>query len=541
MISTASIRRYCFTALLVAVTSCSGMVSETPSGASGPKLSSTSSAGASRKIGSVNSVTAQIAGTNDSGLSGAMNSNSDDSCLPFVMPSSDVMFNSAKKVFAHYFYPFPLSIDNKPSDNDYYNDQYLSPNGEANKWIQQAGFLRQRPLGVDPTGSANWQFLNMEQEVRMAIARGITGFTFDVMSITEATNANSQMYLMLKAAQAVDPRFKIVVMPDINALGTDSNAVISIIAAVAPYPSAYKLADGRLVVSAFEANANSAAWWKAVFDQLKAQGINVAFVPTFLGWQANAATFSSLTYGVGDWGTPTPAATANSQGDPAIVHNQYGQIFMAPIDPQQFRPKDFIYWEAGNSVAFRNAWTSAIAGESDWVQLVTWSDFSESSEIEPYTDSTLRRDIGTGFYDLNGYYAAWFLTGHPPTITHDVLYYFYRREPSYAIGPAQSRLDTVVNGVAEDAIELVAFLTEPGVLKINIGSQTYLQAASAGINSFKVPLQAGTPSFTLTRDGVDVISMPGAIEISGSGGTSSGVIDMTYWSGSASNSGTCTL
>jgi len=134
------------------------------------------------------------------------------------------------------------------------------------------------------------------------------------------------------------------------------------------------------------------------------------------------------------------------QTAPALAKNTYGKIYMMPVDPQQFRPKDFLFWEAGNSATVRNAWMSAILGASDWVQLVTWNDFSESSQIEPTTDSTLAGNIGTGFYNLNGYYASWYLTGQAPAITHDVLYYFYRREPVKAVGPAQSQSDTSANG-----------------------------------------------------------------------------------------------
>ena len=106
------------------------------------------------------------------------------------------------------------------------------------------------------------------------------------------------------------------------------------------------------------------------------------------------------------------------------------------------------------------------------MQLVTWSDFSESSQIEPYTDATLRRDIGTGYYDLNAYYAAWFLLGKQPPITHDVLYYFYRREPTDAASPSQSAPTRIRTGSPEDDIELLAFLTAPGVVKIAIGGQS---------------------------------------------------------------------
>jgi hypothetical protein len=214
---------------------------------------------------------------------------------------------------------------------------------------------------------------------------------------------------------------------------------------------------------------------------------------------------------------------------------------MMPVDPQQYRPKDFEYWEAGNSAAFRSAWVSSIQGDADWVQLVTWNDFSESGEVSPYTDATLSRTIGTGFYDLNGYYAAWYLTGQQPQISHDVLYYFYRREPSSASAPAQSRPDALVTGTAEDDIELLAFLTAPAELKITIGGVTQSQNAPAGIVSFKVKSQPGVPLFTLSRNGSDVFSFNGGVQIYGTGGLPSGVQDLTYWSGSAAKSGICSL
>jgi hypothetical protein len=468
--------------------------------------------------------------------------NSVDACLPFAMPDAAALFGSTKKVFAHYFYPFPLSIDNRPPEQDYYNVQFLNKDGEHGKWLAQGGFFRQRPLGLNPSSDPNWRLLNMENEVRLAIARGITGFTVDVMSVKEATNADSHLHLLLSAAQAVDPRFKIVVMPDISALKSDSDAVTQIIASVASSPVAYRLDDGRLVVTAFNAGLNSSQWWASVLGQLKSRGIDIAFVPTFLGWGGQADTFSSISHGFGDWGTATAIVSDKMKSAPGAAHTNYGKIFMMPVDPQQYRPKGSMYWEAGNSATFRNAWMSSINGGADWVQLVTWSDFSESSQIEPYTDATLQRTIGTGFYDLNGYYATWFLLGNQPPITHDVLYYFYRREPSNAAAPAQSMPNRVVNSTAEDNIELLAFLTAPGVLKITIGGHSYVQSAPAGITSFKVPTQPGFPVFSLARNGADVFSFQGQVQIFGQTGIPLGVIDMTYWSGSAAaDSGVCSL
>jgi Glycosyl hydrolase family 71 len=472
---------------------------------------------------------------------GAAASSGTDACLPFTLPDAGVLFQSQKKVFAHYFYPFPLSIENRPAATDYYNTQYLNPHGESNKWFAQGGFLRQRPLGVTPGSAPNWRLLNVETEVRLAIARGITGFTIDIMSVKEATNPDSHLHQLLTAAQAVDPRFKIVVMPDISALKSDADAVVQIITAVASDPAAYRLPDGRLVVTAFNAGLNSPQWWGSVIDRLKSNNINIAFVPTFLGWGGQASGFSAISHGFGDWGTATAVVSDNMKTAPGAARDNYGKIFMMPVDPQQYRPKGGIYWESSNSGAFRNAWASAINGGSDWVQLVTWSDFSESSQIEPYTDTTLSRNIGTGFYDLTAYYATWFLLGSQPAITHDVLYYFYRREPTTAAAPAQSTPNKIVSSSPDDNIELVAFLTAPGDLAIAIGGQKTVQHAPAGITSFKVPTQAGVPVFSLSRGGAEVFSAQGTIQIYGPGGLPSGVIDMTYWSGSASKNGTCSL
>ena len=474
-------------------------------------------------------------------LSQNANTVDDDSCLPFAMPSAGALFGSSKKVFAHYFYPFPLSVGNKSASDEYYNVHYLNKNGESGKWAANGGFLRQRPLAVEVSSDRNWQLLNMQREVRMAIARGITGFTFDVLSAKEAGGGDTHLQLLLRAAQAVDPRFKILVMPDIAALKSDAEGVVSSIAAVAPSPAAYRLDDGRLAVSAFHAGANSPDWWASVIAQLKSRGIVIAFVPTFLGWKGQAGAFAALSYGFGDWGTATAAASDGMKGDPEMAHRNYGKIFMMPVDPQQYRPKDSAYWEAGNSAAFRNAWMSSISGNADWVQLVTWSDFSESSEIEPYTDATLRTDIGTGFYNLNAFYATWFLTGKQPLITHDVLYFFYRREPTDAAGPGQSAANKIVNSSPQDDIELLAFLTAPGELKITIGGHTSAQSAPAGITSFKVHTAPGTPIFSLSRGGAEVFSFQGPIQIYGHAGLPSGVLDMTYWSGSASRRGVCSL
>src|SRR4029077_1021334 len=101
-----------------------------------------------------------------------------------------------------------------------------------------------------------------------------------------------------------------------------------IIASVASSPAAYRLSDGRLVVSAFDAGLNPAGWWQTAISKLNSLGVQVAFVPTFLNWPATADAYAGLSYGFADWGSATVAAANGMQDDAGIVHSTYKKIYM---------------------------------------------------------------------------------------------------------------------------------------------------------------------------------------------------------------------
>jgi len=450
------------------------------------------------------------------------------------MPFVDSLFASPRKVFAHYFYTFPLSIDNQPSATDYYNLQFLTVNGENGKHAAYGGYLRARPLPVPVIPASSWNIgLNMQTEVRMAMARGITGFTFDILSLADALSTTGHLQSMLAAAQAVDPRFVIAPMLDMSSLGSITPAqAASIIQAIDKSLSVYRLGDGRIVMMAFNATLQPLSFWQSVISTLNAANVDVAFWPILLGGASDAGALDPVSLGVGAWGTAEPLPAAALQTGAGIARAA-GLSFLLPILPQQFRPKDSQFWEAGNTLAFRNGWMSAINSLTDAVQIVTWSDFSESGQVQPYTDSTLSLNIGTGFYDLNAYYATWYLTKVQPAITRDVLYWCYRRETSTAAHPNQPDNFTVVGPAETSNIECLAFLTAPGRVVIN--GQGF--QSTAGINSFVVPAAPGNPTMALQRNGSNVFAFTCPVTIVGPQGLPSGVTDLTYWSGSGSSAG----
>lgn len=449
---------------------------------------------------------------------------------PFDMPSADVLFASKRKTYAHYFPAFPLSLDNQPAATDYYNRNYLNPNGENGKHVAYGGWTRARPLDTGaPLDATAYTLLNAQTEVHSAINGGITAFAFDMLNYADALLPNGRLQTLMMGAAMLDFRFKVAPIFDMGALLTVTTGQIVTLmqfltASATLSPVLDRTPDGRIVISAFNAGLRTEAWWAGLIAALNAVDIDVYFVPVLLGATADAGLFDPITGEVANWGTAIPSAATDLVNIAAAAHKA-GFAYMLPVIPQQFRPKSQKFWECSNSVAFRDAWAAAIASQCEAVQVVTWSDFSESAQVQPYTDSTLAPNIGTGFYDLNAFFSAWYLTGAQPLIVRDVLYWFYRKNKTTDPHPAQALSFTPVSSTAEDNIECVAFLTAPGEVLINgVGF-----AAPAGISSYKVPSAPGNPIFALQRNGSDVFRFTAPVTI---GPLANGTLDLTYWSGS---------
>ena len=199
----------------------------------------------------------------------------------------------------------------------------------------------------------------------------------------------------MKAAEQVDPGFKILLMPDMTILRTPPPLAAGV-AELAQSPSVFRLADGRLVISPFKAEDKSAGWWKSWIATMKSRyGIRVAFVPTFLNFENNAARFRADQLRLLHLGQTAarhrapPSPPCDAQGA------RHGQDLDAARCAQDTRPNGHkVCDEAGNTENFRVTWDAAIASKAEWVQLVTWNDYSESTQIAPSVKG------GWGWLDL---------------------------------------------------------------------------------------------------------------------------------------------
>lgn len=439
-------------------------------------------------------------------------------CLALAPPASEVwpfdppplaeLRAAERKVFAHYFPPFPVSIDNKPAAEDYYQRGFLKPDGEQGKHLGYGGYLRQRPLPRPPR-DGDWKLADLEDEVRLASALGLDGFACDILQ-TDQGYLWPRTVQLLQACGEVDPGFRVMLMPDMMAgYRSQPDQVVPMMLKLAGSPAAFRLADGRLVLAPYNAHVQPPEWWAEQLKAFEAAGEQIAFVPLFQGWWNYIDQFAPLSYGVSDWGVRGPGAARSRAERAAQVKQQVG-LWMQAVSPQDFRAKGYCYWETCGSLGFRTLWETAIDGPADWVQIVTWNDYSEASEISPSTGTQY------AFYDLTAYYTTWFKTRRQPAIVRDVLYYFHRIQAHDTLpDPAQqSKPFKVMPGdPAVDQVELLAFLKEPGTLEIELAGEVHQQEAKAGITSFTIPLRPGTPAFRLKRGGEVVTAVESAFPI----------------------------
>jgi hypothetical protein len=411
-----------------------------------------------------------------------------------------------RKVFAHYMPSFPISIDNKDSDQDYYATQYLTVRGENGIHAAYGGYLRDRPLPRAVGDRTDWQLADLETEIGQAKSGGIDGFAVDVI----VPRASSDVVDRILGAAAAVGDFDILVTADVTgSLGAMSAAAFA--AEIAPYlaaPGAFHLADGRAVLGAFAAERKPAAWWMDVLDILRTKiGTPVAFVPTFLNVADSLESFAPFSYGFSMWGGRSPNAVADSDVARGSSMNvirrtrQLGKLWMQPVSFQDARPRSGVFEESENGITNRLSWQLADQQRADWVQLITWNDYAESTAMAPSVAH------GWRILDMNAYDIMWFKTGTAPAVVRDALFVSSRDEPVNATPryPETSLAHVVPSSMPpRDMVEVVAFATAPAQVSLRVGSQVHTCDVSAGRSVCTFPLSLGSFSATMTRAGVTV-------------------------------------
>ncbi|WP_424449722.1 endo-1,3-alpha-glucanase family glycosylhydrolase [Microbacterium arborescens] len=432
---------------------------------------------------------------------------------PPSQPAPPSTVDTSRKVFAHYFPPYPVSIDNKPAESDYYTRNYLSPDGEGGKHAEYGGLLRDRPLAVPPSGSSSWKLDNLRREVTQAKSAGIDGFTVNIMSVG---GSNWEATKNLFVAAERQGGFAVVPMIDASAsvANSDPATVADRLAELYRSKAAFRVGD-RMLLSSFAAEKKSVDWWSRIIDRLKrVHGVPVTFQAVFLNASdANMSAFRGIADGYGNWGVRTEWHTANGP-DYAARAAALGKTWMAPVSVQDYRPRAGVFAESGNTDNLRASWKRAIDTGAQYVQLVTWNDYSESTQFAPSADH------GDTFLDISRPYLDWFHSGTQPRVTQDQAFLVHRTQFTGA-RPTLGHLLAAptlggTSGSPTDEVEAVVYLTAPATLTVTVGGTTTRFDAPAGRSVYTVPLREGAVSASIDRSGKRIVSLSSPYRVVGS-------------------------
>ena len=435
----------------------------------------------------------------------------DSSLIPFDPLTNKKMREAPRKTFIRW-HVAPISVDNAPPANDFYTRNMISPDGYGGQYKDYGGFARHRPLPRDPIPSSDWKIIDMKTDVERAIGLGADGFAFSIYQIAPKDGWN-KLLNMLEGAKRADPDFRVMLYLDCSSLNNahpSPEEMAAAIASVASHPSIFRADDGRLVITAGAPHILGYAYMADLLSALAKRGISVFFVAYEHNW-ADLHRFAAIADGYGLYGATNPVDAPSYASNVAKAHGE-DKLYMGSVMPQLFRPRRGWYTEAQNSELLRTTWQVAIDSKPDWVMLRNWNDFAEGNELSPATGTQW------AFYDLCAYYNTWYKTSVQPQIKRDVLYYFHRIQATTTLPDPTKQPKLMVPTDANpegtrDNIELLAFLTKAGTLKINIDGKVLPKPTGPGIISFKVPLANGIPSFSLWRFGKVIAQVKSAFEI----------------------------
>jgi len=439
--------------------------------------------------------------------------------LFFQMPSN--IHDTTRKAFAHYFGPYPRSMDNANTEaTDYYsrvfNNPYATNSDSYGVWKDFGGYFRNRPIFRAHSSSPTWQVDDCKWDIQQAYAAGIDGFFCDLLGLS-GSNYDTYEHLktalrQLRAQDATYNKFYVMAMIDANGATATQTSTVAGNYVKSFSDTSYYLPDGRMLWSCFKAEGKPESWWQGVADYLTGQGLPNVFIGVYNNY--NLATgYTGVSYGDGQWGfAGDPSVISHSSNQAATSHGR-GKVYMQPIEAQDIRPRNQLFDEACNTESLRTSWNKAITQAADYVQFKTWSDYSENTEVAPSTAS------GWVHLDISSYYMAKWKTGTFPTIAADALYLSYRDNFSNSTptGPQTEQMQHWSRGsmsAVRDTVEVLSYLIAPADVTVTIGGVDHTYTAPAGEHAQLFPLVAGDPpSATAVRSDATVASVTGTRQV----------------------------
>ena len=362
------------------------------------------------------------------------------------------------------------------------------------------------------------------RDIMDARAANIDGFALNVGAWDDIQSYyKRRVELMYQAAEQLGTGFKLFFSVDFE----DPTNIVNMVESYANRTNTFRY-QGRVVLSSYGHNDVPSQGWpgmdwtNAIIGKLKQDGCPVFFIPYFFNDPPqelptnDAATnvltkYAGIVDGLFLWaaaGELEDVIAANASY--AYLVNQAGKTSMASVYPHYWGYKQFNvgrrYYESLGGEGIELQWEQLLGYAPDWVEMVTWNDFDESTYFSPavntgqYLSELLspRRNTHAGYLELSKYYITWYKSGIQPPIDRDALFYFYRIHPKDLVITNDVPV-TWISQYVQDELFLTTMLKSPARLVVTSGGVRSTNDQAAGISHVRVPFQVGPQNFEIWR------------------------------------------
>jgi len=446
---------------------------------------------------------------------------------PFVvLPERIPQPERPKKVFAHYMGCYPAGTG--PTRYHRLRAGHGMQHDSSDPVSRRGGRFRNFPLlpfdpALTPEESA-------DLEIRRAMRIGIDGFAVDAWA--GGDDARRSFDALIRVAEANDYPFEITICLD-PACG--AHPVETVREVLDRWGDSPKLArrDGKPLIFGYFSHAFAMGTLHAEIDErlpdVERQAAVDRLRTSELGWHLIGQTFRKAEEQVGqpifyhydliyffhpidrgmlEPGMMTRAAGAIARHVPALgsfgtYGFGYGDSFedvaravreagaewggpggmhqkenLLPRGSEVFMPRG-TEW-------LRNAWQGMRRDEATLVQLITWNDYTENTNIAPGYNTRYT------IYDLTGYFIEWWRNGEPPAVERDRIYLTYAKYPKDA-----EAWPFRIEARRDRALDIVTILTEPAT--VHLPGRDIRYEAPAGFHVEQFPIVPGPVIAELIR------------------------------------------
>ncbi|CAD6448005.1 b4c09d13-a01a-4f58-97ca-ea54009a662d [Sclerotinia trifoliorum] len=395
-----------------------------------------------------------------------------------------------------------------------------------------------------------------ENDIKTAQAAGIDAFALNVA--TGDSNTPTQVENAFEAATTLGSSFKLFFSFDyLGGSGawpaTGDSSVASYLNQYGVSPAYFKY-NGQVFASTFEGVDNAGDWTPGGAIRSAVQGTagSIYFVPdyTSLGSSGFAAQLNNV-QGAFSWDMwPSGPVNMTTDNDLAWQETLGSKAYMMGVSPWFFHSDaNPIAWTWRGDDLWAERWQQVLEVQPQFVEIVTWNDWGESSYIGPLvsTDEVPANSLKyvenmphTDFLTLLPYYINQY-KGIKTNSTTDSMQYWYRTSPAASglVGgvlgnnPTQGQIEYSPNTICEDKVFFTALLQSAADVHVQIGSSPVTSyTGSAGLNHWHQPFngQTGNVTFSIVRNGQMVKSEVGT-EITATSSLEGGLSNYNTWVG----------